>query len=115
MNNNPEQLRADVMYLARRLKALEDAFWLQQDKNAELIDALSKWNKDISQWSEFLTVELLKQGVIISKHKRSYGFFQRSLSETHKRTFEELESISLKIKQLFAKVGHTSKDPYTIK
>ena len=88
-----EQLRVDLMYLAHRQKALEDA---------------------ISEWTEFMTVELLRQGVTLHKHKRSYAFFKRSLSETHKRNFEEQESISLKIKQLFNKVGRTPKDTYVI-
>lgn len=79
------------MYLARQQKALEDA---------------------ISEWSEFMTTELLKQGIQIHKHKISDKYFKFSLQENFKKLFNDREDILLKIKQLF---GQRKPNEYTIK
>lgn len=83
-----KQLRADLMYLAKRQRALEDA---------------------LSEWSEFMTAELLKQGIRIHKHKISDKYFKFSLQERHKEYYEKFDSIFLKIKQLFGKQKPKSK------
>ena len=85
--NELKQLRADLMYIAHRQRALENA---------------------ISEWSEFMTSELLKQGIRISKHQISDRYFRSTLRETHKQHYEKFESIFLKIKQLFGKRGRYS-------
>lgn len=88
MSDSLKQLRTDLMYLARRQKALETA---------------------IEEWSEFMTTELLKQGIQIHKHKISDRYFKFSLQERHKEYYEKFESIFLKIKQLFSKSKPKSK------
>lgn len=88
MNDSLKQLRTDLMYVAERQKALEDS---------------------ISEWSEFMTAELLKQGIRIHKHQISNRYFRSSLKETHKQHYEKFESLFLKIKQLFGKQKPKSK------
>jgi len=90
------QLKVDIIWLAKRQKIIEDAV-------IHLEDTLLEFNKAIAEWSEFMTTELLKQGIQIHKHKISDKYFRNSLKETHKRHYEEFESILLKIKQLFGK------------
>ena len=77
-----KQLKADILWLAKRQRALEDA---------------------ISEWSEFMTAELLKNGIRIHKHQTSDRYFKHSLQENFKKFFDGREDILLKIKQLFGK------------
>lgn len=80
MSDSLAQLRTDLMYLARRQKALEDA---------------------ICEWTEFMTRELLRQGIKLEKYKTSNYYFKQSLKEKFKQDYEKFESLFLKIKQLF--------------
>ncbi len=77
MTTELEQLRADLMYLARRQKALEDA---------------------ISEWSEFITRELLNCGIRL--HKRQVGdhYFRESLKDKFKSDYEKFETLFKNIK-----------------
>ena len=71
-NYSLRQAYNDIFFLAERHVALEDA---------------------IAEWSEFLTAELLKQGVRNIKDKKGLEYFKKSLSHTHKQTFEKLETL----------------------
>lgn len=75
------------------------------DRVTALEDLCKELVNSVDEWSIFITDQYLKQGIQLHKHKNSDKYFKLSLSETHKRTFNELESISLKIKQLFKKVN----------
>ena len=74
-----EQLRVDLMYLANRQKALEDAF-----------EALAH---EIEAWSSFITEVHIRGGVNLIKHKRGDKYFKDSLKHTHKQTYEKFESV----------------------
>ena len=86
--NELEQLRFDLMWLARRQKALEDA---------------------TSEWSEFMTVELLKNGIQLHKHKISDGYFKNSLKDKFKADYEKFESLFSTIHTYFDKKKDTYK------
>ena len=74
-----EQLRVDLMYLARRMKASEDA---------------------LEEWTEFMTMELLQNGIQLHKHKTSDRYFKESLKERFKDNYEKFESLFQGIKHL---------------
>ena len=88
------QLETDLLYLAKRQKIIEDAV-------CRIEYALQEFNQSIAEWSEFMTIELLKQGIVIHKNKTSFEYFRNSLKDTHKEHYEKFESLFLKIKQLF--------------
>lgn len=94
--NELAQLRIDLQYLANRQKIIEDAV-------IRIENALLEFNEATSEWSEFMTTELLRQGVRIHKNKKSFEYFRSTLSQTHKEYYEKFESLFLKVKQLFAK------------
>lgn len=81
-----EQLKIDLLYLAKRQKVIEDAV-------INLEDALLDFNKKISEWSEFMVAELLKQGIQIHKYKRSHDYFKESLKDKFKADFEKFETL----------------------
>jgi len=92
MKDTPEgydinQAYNDVIYLGMRQAALEDA---------------------IEEWSEFITAELLKQGIRIHKNKRSFEYFKGTLNMTHKQNYERFES-------LFKYLAHKKKAPPNIR
>ena len=87
MPDNIEQLRTDLMYLAQRQKVIEDALLI--------------WGKEMSEWSEFLTKEVLKQEVGFLRNKQEQNNFKKSLTYKFKEDYEKFESLFLKIKQLF--------------
>ena len=74
-----EQLQVDLMYLARRMKASEEA---------------------IEAWTEFMTMELLQNGIQLHKHKTYDRYFKESLKERFKDNFEKFESLFQRIKYL---------------
>lgn len=73
-----EQLRIDLMYLARRQKALELA---------------------IEDWTEFMASELLRQGIQINKYKKSNEYFKQSLKDKFKADYDKFEALFLKVKR----------------
>ena len=94
MPDNIKQLQTDLMYLAQRQKVIEDAV-------IQIEDALLIWGKETSEWSEFLTKEVLKQGIGFFQNKRELNNFKKSLTYKFKEDYEKFESLFLKIKQLF--------------
>lgn len=88
-----ETLRNDLMYLARRQKALED---------------------DIGEWTEFMTTELLKQGIVILKDKKSLDYFKKGLQFTFKENYEKLESLFSTVNKYFDE-RKAKRHKYTIK
>jgi len=88
MSDNLEQLRTDLMYLAHRQRALEDA---------------------MCEWTEFMTQELLRQGIKLEKYKTSNNYFKQSLREKFKQDYEKFESLFLGIKKLFGEHKRVSK------
>ncbi len=47
--------QSDLIYLAKRCKIVEDAV-------IRMEDAFIAYNKDIAEWTEFMSTELFKQG-----------------------------------------------------
>lgn len=92
MSDSLKQLRIDLMYLARRQKALEDA---------------------ICEWTEFMTRELLRQGIKLEKYKTTNNYFKQSLKEKFKQDYDKFESIFSGIKKLFGE--HKRKYKYSNK
>jgi len=88
MSDSLEQLRTDSMYLAHRQKALEDA---------------------MCEWTEFMTQELLRQGIKLEKYKTSNYYFKQSLREKFKQDYEKFESIFSKVNTLFGNKKPKSK------
>ena len=80
--NDLEQLRFDLMWLANRQRALEEA---------------------LSEWTEFITVELFKQDIKLFKHKKSYNYFRESLKDKFKADYEKFESLFSTIHTYFDK------------
>ena len=80
MNDSLRQLRTDVMYLAHRQRALEDA---------------------MCEWTEFMTRELLRQGIKLEKYKTTNNYFKQSLREKFKQDYEKFESLFLGVNTLF--------------
>lgn len=95
-----EQLHTDLIYLAKRQKIIEDAVIRTED-------ALITLNKDISQWTEFMSTEFFKQGITIHKNKKTFTWFRSSLKETHKQNYEKFESLFRKIDLLYQKKKDT--------
>ena len=89
--NDIDQLKVDLIYLAKRQKVIEDSV-------INLEDALLAYAKEISEWSEFLTKELLKQGIQVNKYKKSHGYFRESLKEKFKADYEKFEILFSAIK-----------------
>lgn len=96
-----KQTEIDLLYLAERIKVLQDAVIRTEGAILEL-------GHDLSEWSKFLTVETLKQSVQIHKQQKSDRYFRNSLKERHKENYEKFESLFLKVKQLFG--GYKAKD-----
>ena len=78
----------DILYLGKRVKALEE---------------------DLQEWTEFMTTEMLKNGVRIHKNKTSFEYFRKSLNNTFKQTYEKFEGI-FKRNKIFDKKKRTYKD-----
>ena len=87
-----EQLRYDLIYLAKRQRVIEDAVIRMEDYLIET-----------AEWTSFITTELLKQGIVIHKNKKSFVWFRSSLKETHRQTYEKFESLFKKIDILYKK------------
>ena len=87
---------SDIIYLAKRQKIIEDAV-------IRLEDAFITYNKDIGEWTEFVSAELFKQGIKIHRHKKSFEWFRSSLKETHKQNYEKFERLFHKIDLLYDK------------
>ncbi len=101
-----QQAYNDIIYHGKRQIAFEVDMENELAKWKELTVAyLKEQGKATSEWSEFLTAELLKQGIRIHKDRLSLGYFKRSLSATHKRTFDDMETLTAKVKGLFKKDG----------
>lgn len=101
------QLQTDITYLAKRHKIIEDGV-------IRLEDALLAYAEEVNEWSEFLTKEMLRQGVSIHKNKRSFEYFRSTLNQTHKQNYEKFESVFLKIKQLFGERKNNRYTKYTV-
>ena len=87
-----EQLRYDLIYLAKRQLIIEDAVIRAEDCLVET-----------AEWTSFITAELLKQGITIHKNKKSFVWFRSSLKETHRQTYEKFETLFKKIDILYKK------------
>jgi len=86
-----EELHTEIMYLAHRQKETED----RMDALVEWADAV---NKNISEWSEFVNLTLMQQGVKLLEKQRGEGYFRKTSSENWKEVYDKLEVLSLKIK-----------------
>ena len=91
-----EQLRADLMYLARRQRVIEDAV-------ISIEDGLLAFLKETKEWQEFISMEIFRQYCIIHKNKKSFEYFRSTLRETHKQNYEKMESLLTRVNSLFDK------------
>ena len=94
--NEIEQLRYDLIYLAKRQRVIEDAV-------IHMEDALIAYNKDMSEWTKFIAIEVFKQAITTHKNKKSFNYLRSSLKETHKQNYEKFESLFKKIDILYKK------------
>ena len=77
-----EQLRADLIYLARRQRAIED---------------------ELTEWSDYLTQEILRQALDTIKDREGLGKFKGYLSQKFKSDYDKLEGLFSKVNLILGK------------
>lgn len=75
-----KQLRADLMFLARRQRALELAF---------------------KEWSEFITIEILRCSQSSYKDNKNLASFRGYLKDKFKEDYEKFETLFSKVNKLY--------------
>ncbi len=77
-----EQLRVDLMFLAKRQRSLEIA---------------------IEEWSEFITTEILRCGLSSIKDNKNLASFRGYLKDKFKEDYEKFEILFSKVNKLYDK------------
>jgi len=86
--NELTQFQFDLLWLAKRQRALEEA---------------------LEEWTEFMTRELLRQGIKLEKYKTTNNYFKQSLKAKFKQDYEKFESLFSGINTLFGNKKPKSK------
>ena len=86
----------DLIYLAKRQAVIEKAV-------IRLEDALIAYGKGMSEWQEFMSMQVFGQYCTIGKNKRQFEYFRSTLKETHKQNYEKFEGLFRKIDLLYDK------------
>jgi len=100
-----KQLRVDLIYLAKRYKIIEDAFIKLEDETVAIVAALFDWEKGLNEWTDFITTELLKQGISGYKDEKALEKFKGSLRYKFKADYDKFESLFSKVEGMRSRKG----------
>ena len=103
-----EELHTEIMYLAHRQKETDD----RMDALVEWADAV---NKNISEWSEFVNLTLMQQGVKLLEKQRGEGYFKKTSQENWKEVYAKIEDLFSRVKTLSGEAKRGKYKEYSIK